>query len=143
MYTQHCISRVVFLAALLPAACWARVASASFIPVRGGPTYDQTTMTGYGSSPTLSVQTGTPFFGDAAVGSVDKRIAGSYVGHYPVRWDASGNPYMIDADAVFVRPGPRLVDGIEALAGILHPSLVEPRPELAVKITPDPNRSSE
>ena len=34
----------------------------------------------------------------------------------------SGVPvWAVDADAVFVRPGPRLVDGIEALAGILSP----------------------
>ncbi|MCW2757299.1 MAG: cobalamin-binding protein, partial [Nocardioidaceae bacterium] len=29
--------------------------------------------------------------------------------------------WAVDADASFARPGPRLVDGIEALAGILHP----------------------
>jgi iron complex transport system substrate-binding protein len=28
--------------------------------------------------------------------------------------------WAIDADAVMVRPGPRLVDGVEALASILH-----------------------
>lgn len=32
--------------------------------------------------------------------------------------------WAVDADAAFVRPGPRLVDGVEALAGILHPSAV-------------------
>lgn len=30
--------------------------------------------------------------------------------------------WAIDADAVMVRPGPRLVDGVEALAGLLHPT---------------------
>jgi iron complex transport system substrate-binding protein len=29
--------------------------------------------------------------------------------------------WAIDADGLVVRPGPRLVDGVEALAGILHP----------------------
>jgi iron complex transport system substrate-binding protein len=29
--------------------------------------------------------------------------------------------WAVDANASFARPGPRLVDGIEALAGILHP----------------------
>lgn len=32
--------------------------------------------------------------------------------------------WAVDADALFVRPGPRLVDGIEVLAGILHADLV-------------------
>ncbi len=29
--------------------------------------------------------------------------------------------WAVDANASFARPGPRLVDGVEALAGILHP----------------------
>ena len=29
--------------------------------------------------------------------------------------------WAIDADGIMVRPGPRLVDGVEALAAILHP----------------------
>jgi len=29
--------------------------------------------------------------------------------------------WAIDADGLVVRPGPRLVDGIEALAAVLHP----------------------
>jgi iron complex transport system substrate-binding protein len=32
--------------------------------------------------------------------------------------------WAVDANASFVRPGPRLVDGVEALAGILHPTSV-------------------
>jgi iron complex transport system substrate-binding protein len=39
--------------------------------------------------------------------------------------------WAVDADAAYVRPGPRLVDGVEALAGVLHPDAVTPRPELA------------
>jgi iron complex transport system substrate-binding protein len=42
--------------------------------------------------------------------------------------------WAVDADAAFVRPGPRLVDGVEALAGILHPGSVPPRPDLAVSV---------
>jgi iron complex transport system substrate-binding protein len=30
--------------------------------------------------------------------------------------------WAIDADGLVVRPGPRLVDGVEALAAILHPA---------------------
>lgn len=33
--------------------------------------------------------------------------------------------WAVDADGHFARPGPRLVDGVEALAGILHPGAVE------------------
>jgi iron complex transport system substrate-binding protein len=35
--------------------------------------------------------------------------------------------WAVDANASFARPGPRLVDGIEALAGILHGVPVNPR----------------
>jgi iron complex transport system substrate-binding protein len=34
--------------------------------------------------------------------------------------------WAVDANASFARPGPRLVDGVEALAGILHSDAVEP-----------------
>ncbi|GAB3067772.1 cobalamin-binding protein [Pedococcus soli] len=34
--------------------------------------------------------------------------------------------WAVDANASFARPGPRLVDGVEALAGILHPELAPP-----------------
>jgi iron complex transport system substrate-binding protein len=33
--------------------------------------------------------------------------------------------WAVDADAAFVRPGPRLVEGVEALAAILHPQCAE------------------
>jgi iron complex transport system substrate-binding protein len=39
--------------------------------------------------------------------------------------------WAVDADAAYVRPGPRLVDGVEALAGVLHPDAATARPELA------------
>ncbi len=42
--------------------------------------------------------------------------------------------WAVDADAAFVRPGPRLVDGIEALAAICHPGVVPQRPELAAVV---------
>jgi iron complex transport system substrate-binding protein len=34
----------------------------------------------------------------------------------------SGNVYLVDASAYFVRPGPRIADSAEILAGILHPT---------------------
>ena len=42
--------------------------------------------------------------------------------------------WAVDANASFARPGPRLVDGVEALAGILHPDVAPAHPELAVRV---------
>ena len=36
--------------------------------------------------------------------------------------------WAIDADGIVVRPGPRLVDGVEAIASIVHPHAVPPAP---------------
>ena len=45
-----------------------------------------------------------------------------------------GTPvWAIDADGIVVRPGPRLVDGIEAMASILHPDAVPAAPPGAVR----------
>jgi iron complex transport system substrate-binding protein len=46
--------------------------------------------------------------------------------------------WAVDADAAFVRPGPRLVDGIEALAGICHPDVVSGRSDLAAPVAGRP-----
>ena len=35
-----------------------------------------------------------------------------------------GDVYVVDANAYFSRPGPRLVDSVEIMAGLLHPDLV-------------------
>jgi len=44
-----------------------------------------------------------------------------------------GTPvWAIDADGIVVRPGPRLVDGVEAMAAILHPDAVPAAPPGAV-----------
>ena len=42
--------------------------------------------------------------------------------------------WAVDADAAFVRPGPRLIDGVETLAAIAHPDAVRARPDLATRI---------
>ncbi len=43
--------------------------------------------------------------------------------------------WAIDADAVVVRPGPRVVDGVEVMASILHPGrCVDPSPGLAKRL---------
>ncbi|MCU1483527.1 MAG: transporter substrate-binding protein [Actinomycetia bacterium] len=41
---------------------------------------------------------------------------------------AGAEVWAVDADSLFVRPGPRLVDGIEVLAALLHPDAVGPVP---------------
>jgi iron complex transport system substrate-binding protein len=44
--------------------------------------------------------------------------------------------WAADANAAFVRPGPRLVDGVEALAAVAHPGVVPPRPDLLAPVAP-------
>jgi iron complex transport system substrate-binding protein len=45
--------------------------------------------------------------------------------------------WAIDADGIVVRPGPRLVDGVEAIASILHPGTVPAaRPGAVHQVTP-------
>ncbi|MGP3966336.1 ABC transporter substrate-binding protein [Streptomyces sp. 6N223] len=59
------------------------------------------------------------------------RLAGEVAGRVP-----PGVPlWAVDANASFARPGPRLVDGVEALAGVFHPAAAgEPDPALARRI---------
>jgi iron complex transport system substrate-binding protein len=47
--------------------------------------------------------------------------------HWP-RIEALGadRVFAVDAASTYSRPGPRLVDGVELLAHILHPGLVDP-----------------
>ena len=45
------------------------------------------------------------------------------------RFDAlRADTWVVDGNAFFSRPGPRLVDSVEILAGILHPGAVDPPP---------------
>ena len=45
--------------------------------------------------------------------------------------------WAIDADGLVVRPGPRLVDGVEAIAAVLHPGAAgAPRPGAVAQVTP-------
>ena len=46
-----------------------------------------------------------------------------------------GEIYLVDASAYFARPGPRIVDSLEILAGILHP---QEFPEFASTGSDDP-----
>jgi len=60
-------------------------------------------------------------------GAVDQ--ARSAAPHFP------GVPvWAIDADGIVVRPGPRLIDGVEAIAAILHPDAVPGAPPHHVQL---------
>jgi len=63
-------------------------------------------------------------------GAIDQ--ARTVAGHLP------GVPvWAIDADGIVVRPGPRLVDGVETIASILHPDAVPAPPAGAAhRVTP-------
>jgi len=52
-----------------------------------------------------------------------ERLARAVLGELP-----PAPVWAVDANASYARPGPRLVDGVEALAGILHPELVASSP---------------
>jgi iron complex transport system substrate-binding protein len=43
--------------------------------------------------------------------------------------------WAIDGDGLVVRPGPRLVDGVEAIAAVLHPRAVAKHPTAVARIT--------
>jgi iron complex transport system substrate-binding protein len=40
----------------------------------------------------------------------------------------------VDADAAFVRPGPRVVEGVETLASIAHPTAVDAPTGMSVRV---------
>ena len=43
-------------------------------------------------------------------------------GQWPLSSELAEHTFLVDASSYFSRPGPRLIDGIELLAAILHPS---------------------
>jgi iron complex transport system substrate-binding protein len=45
------------------------------------------------------------------------------------RWLRGRTVFAVDAGALVSRPGPRVVDGIEAFARMFHPALFPPLPE--------------
>jgi iron complex transport system substrate-binding protein len=46
----------------------------------------------------------------------------------------AGQVFAVDAAAYFSRPGPRLVDGVELLAHILHPDAIDAPPERLIEV---------
>ncbi|HVY10248.1 MAG TPA: ABC transporter substrate-binding protein [Mycobacteriales bacterium] len=61
-----------------------------------------------------------------------ERLAGEVVDAGVLPQDAE--VWAVDADAAYVRPGPRLVDGVAALAAALHPGAVPPREDLVRRV---------
>ena len=51
----------------------------------------------------------------------DYKILRSFPGFDSLTAAQRGDIYLVDASAYFARPGPRIVDSLEILAGILHP----------------------
>jgi iron complex transport system substrate-binding protein len=56
---------------------------------------------------------------DRTLAEVDPDILRREIGETPARRE--GEVFAVDANAYFSRPGPRLVDGVELLAHLLHP----------------------
>jgi iron complex transport system substrate-binding protein len=50
----------------------------------------------------------------------------------------AGEVVAVDAAAYFSRPGPRIVDGLEVLAHILHPELFPEAPAQALVVDLEP-----
>lgn len=65
---------------------------------------------------------------DVARARGDFEILRTYPGFEKLPAARAGRIYAVDASALFARPGPRIVDSLEVLAGILHP---EEFPEFA------------
>jgi iron complex transport system substrate-binding protein len=49
--------------------------------------------------------------------------------------------WAIDADALVVRPGPRVVEGVEAIAGVLHPDALHARSDVVRRVQPTSART--
>ncbi|QYO66477.1 cobalamin-binding protein [Leptolyngbya sp. 7M] len=60
--------------------------------------------------------------------------------YFPIEWKEMeaikrGEVWAIDATSYFSRPGPRIIDGVEILAKVFHPSMFGfPAPEEAIRI---------
>jgi iron complex transport system substrate-binding protein len=96
-----------------------RAAGGEPVAARPGARSVQTTWAEFtDATPDVVLVTPCGFHLDGAVAqarSVKDRFAGAQV-------------WAVDADGIVVRPGPRLVDGVEAIAAILHPDAVPAPP---------------
>lgn len=58
---------------------------------------------------------------------------------WPIPSKLRAHTFLVDASSYFSRPGPRLIDGIELLAAILHPSDHDPiHDSMASRLEPQP-----
>jgi iron complex transport system substrate-binding protein len=94
------------------------------VGARGGQRSVETTYAGLAATaPEVVLVTPCGFHLDGAAGQ-----ARSVVPHFP-----GAAVWAIDGDGLVVRPGPRLVDGVEAIAAILHPGAVPQPPAGAIR----------
>jgi iron complex transport system substrate-binding protein len=113
------------------------VEAAGGIPLLGKPGEDSTRITWEdvaAADPDLVVIAPCGYRLDGAAGLAEQALGEGFIPPGVAVW-------AVDADAAYVRPGPRLVDGVEALAGVLHPAAVHPdalptRPDLIRQISP-------
>lgn len=68
----------------------------------------------------------------------ETHVLSSYPGLETIPAFQSSNIYAVNASAYFSRPGPRIVDGLEILAHIVHPELFpeKPHPDATRKVDP-------
>jgi iron complex transport system substrate-binding protein len=60
-------------------------------------------------------------------------------GQWPIPSTLREQTFLVDASSYFSRPGPRMIDGIELLAAILHPSDHDPMHDsMASRLEPQP-----
>lgn len=71
---------------------------------------------------------------DAARGASDAARLRSEAGWSELRAVRSGRAFAVDGNAYFSRPGPRVVDGVELLASLLHPGAVAVPPSRVIRI---------
>jgi iron complex transport system substrate-binding protein len=72
---------------------------------------------------------------DIARARQDYEILRRFPGFVSIPAAESGQVYVVNASAYFARPGPRIVDSLEFLSGILHP---EEFPEFVSQGRDDP-----
>ena len=96
-----------------------------------------------GARPDVLVVMPCGFRTERAIGEV--RLLAARPGWAELPAVRDGRVFAVDGSAYFSRPGPRLVDGVEILAGLLHPDAFPALPpEVAVRVpavTPSPERA--